>query len=390
VLNGPHFSYGLVALVERPVRYLLANPESLVSNLRPQGRRQVEWIREVSLTEYPRSRGSHGRAGVLAPGTVQFPGAGHPTEPWTVEARPPSNGGRRRARCIGCPGRGGKTILMARLVDRISSSARKRSAVKLFEVDQPTTLRLHAATATARKRRPVLLGFGLCRRRRACSGGADFVIEASWRFQGRRCAILGTDHVTKRTSSSNSVVQFRAKMGRPPSSGDQHVSGHKQRRSVPASCGCHRPGRRQVPVLGSYTSAALLPLPPATRTRPDGSSVAVCSNRWAAIELVAVHVPVSESYKLALATESPANHPPLTNTLPDGSSVALWDCPPVPVIDPVAVQVPVSGSYTSALARSSKVNPSYPPTTNTLPEGAASPSASTARSSSPPSPPRFR
>ena len=57
--------------------------------------------------------------------------------------------------------------------------------------------------------------------------------------------------------------------------------------------------------------------------------------------------------------------PPATRTVPSGSKVAVWNKRPV-LRRPVAVQVPLAGLYTSATARTSAPNP---PATSTVPSG---------------------
>ena len=68
----------------------------------------------------------------------------------------------------------------------------------------------------------------------------------------------------------------------------------------------------------------------------------------------------------------PLSVPPATRTLPSASSVAVW--PKRPVIKlPVPVQVPLVGSYTSAEAKARGVasGPLSPPTTSTLPSSSS-------------------
>src|SRR5207249_2899565 len=78
------------------------------------------------------------------------------------------------------------------------------------------------------------------------------------------------------------------------------------------------------------------------------------------------HVPVTESYNSAVAVGvQEAVSPPATRTLPSGSSMALWESRGV-VIAPVVTHWPVLGSYNSALARLSPALLS-PPATSTLP-----------------------
>jgi len=71
-------------------------------------------------------------------------------------------------------------------------------------------------------------------------------------------------------------------------------------------------------------------------------------------EPVAAQVPVAGSYSSALAAAAPPlPKPPATRTLPEKSGVAVWKLRAV-ASEPVAAQVPVAGSYSSALARSKK------------------------------------
>src|SRR5450756_1874813 len=123
----------------------------------------------------------------------------------------------------------------------------------------------------------------------------------------------------------------------------------------------------QDPLLGSYSSAEasalllpvtlLLSVPPATRTLPSGSSVAVWNWRGVGMLPVAVQDPLFGSYSSAEASGglpppvSPPGTavPPTTSTLPSGSSVAVWNMRGVTMF-PVAVQDPLLGSYSSAEA----------------------------------------
>src|SRR5258707_12849524 len=109
---------------------------------------------------------------------------------------------------------------------------------------------------------------------------------------------------------------------------------------------------------GSYSSALLrkAPLmvlyPPATRTLPEPSSAAVCHQRATSMLPVAVHAPApllpAGSYSSALLTESLPSHPPATRTFPESSSVAVCDWRATAML-PVPLQVPVAGSYSCAL-----------------------------------------
>src|SRR4051794_35289169 len=101
----------------------------------------------------------------------------------------------------------------------------------------------------------------------------------------------------------------------------------------------------QRPVFGLYSSdSAIAPLgsptdgqpfvagpghlPPATRTRPLGSSVAVCHARGWIMSPVLLHVPARGSYSSADASalvvdSSVESSPPATRTRPSGRSVAV-------------------------------------------------------------------
>src|SRR5207302_1626711 len=125
-----------------------------------------------------------------------------------------------------------------------------------------------------------------------------------------------------------------------------------------------------VPVDGSYTSAlAVSPAgaaPPATRTFPLLSSVAVSPLRATAMLPVALNVSVDGSYSSALVnpTSPMLFVPPRIRTFPLFSSVALAPARLI-VIFPTELNVPLDGSYTSALA----VSPPgvSPPATRTFP-----------------------
>src|SRR5262249_18732440 len=82
-------------------------------------------------------------------------------------------------------------------------------------------------------------------------------------------------------------------------------------------------------VAGLYSSA-LLSFPPAMRTWPLGSSVAVCRSRALERELAPLHAPVNGSYSSALLRVCPFGwpaistlEPPVTRTQPLGNSVAV-------------------------------------------------------------------
>src|SRR5205807_523710 len=114
--------------------------------------------------------------------------------------------------------------------------------------------------------------------------------------------------------------------------------------------------------------------PPATRTLPLDSSVAVCSARAVSRLPVPVHVPVAGSYSSALLRAKqlcgggPQLKPPATRTLPFGSKVAV--CPSRSVLrSAVRFHVPAAGSYSSALLKDLLL--SLPPATRTLPLGSS-------------------
>jgi hypothetical protein len=82
----------------------------------------------------------------------------------------------------------------------------------------------------------------------------------------------------------------------------------------------------QVPLVGLYSSAvgeALKGPPPATRTIPLGSKVAVCSWRAVLRLPVAVQLPLAGLYSSALAKVPLTPVPAATNTSPLGNKVAV-------------------------------------------------------------------
>ena len=86
------------------------------------------------------------------------------------------------------------------------------------------------------------------------------------------------------------------------------------------------------------------------RTRPSESNVAVCSSRAAVIEPVGLKAPVVGSYSSAEArrsSQSPPFTPPAKRTRPSESNVAVSDSRAL-AIEPVGLKVPVRGSYSSA------------------------------------------
>ena len=117
-----------------------------------------------------------------------------------------------------------------------------------------------------------------------------------------------------------------------------------------APVGIHRP------IAGSYSSTLFVTVlressPPATSTWPEGSSVAVWRLRPVLSGPVDVHFPVAWSYSSLAARGPPGQQlgdPPAISTWPEGSSVAVWSERAVPR-SPVEVHRPVAGSYSSAL-----------------------------------------
>src|SRR5438477_8862515 len=117
------------------------------------------------------------------------------------------------------------------------------------------------------------------------------------------------------------------------------------------------------PVLGLKSSALAVP-PPATSTLPLPSKVAVCPTRAVPMLPVRVKVPVAGSKSSAVARVPVAFVPPVTRTFPLASKVAL--CPTrALLILPMRVKVPVAGLKSSAVARVPV--PFAPPAIRTLP-----------------------
>src|SRR6266542_1216641 len=118
-------------------------------------------------------------------------------------------------------------------------------------------------------------------------------------------------------------------------------------------------------VAGSYSSAELAvpgsSPPPATRTLPSGSSVAVWSARGRAMLAAADQLFVAGSYSWAEALEMDpptAFSPPTTSTFPSGSSVAVWSARGN-TMSPAEDQESVAGSYSSAVMEAER--PATPP-----------------------------
>src|SRR5438128_4046646 len=92
-------------------------------------------------------------------------------------------------------------------------------------------------------------------------------------------------------------------------------------------------------------------IPPASKTVPLGSKVAVAERCAVFIELVAVQIPRDGSNNSAAARLLRLlSRPPAMSTFPLGSSVAVWLWRFV-VMGAISVHVPLSGSYSSALGR---------------------------------------
>src|SRR5262249_45914877 len=115
----------------------------------------------------------------------------------------------------------------------------------------------------------------------------------------------------------------------------------------------------QLLFAGSYSSAVakdVTPgpvwlMPPATRTLPEGSSVAVWRKRGLASEPADAHVLVAGSYNSARAMEAAVSiSPPTISTFPEGNNVAVGFRDAF-ASEPPADQLSVDGSYNSALAR---------------------------------------
>jgi hypothetical protein len=115
------------------------------------------------------------------------------------------------------------------------------------------------------------------------------------------------------------------------SSADHYDLGDDQALMLPVSA--------QVPAAGLYSSAAVVP-PPATRTCPPASSVAVWNTCWVTMLPVAVNVPAAGLYSSALVRVGvPPKAPPAMSTSPFCSSVAVSFVRTVLML-PVVVNVP--------------------------------------------------
>ena len=93
--------------------------------------------------------------------------------------------------------------------------------------------------------------------------------------------------------------------------------------------------------------------PPATRTNPFGSNVAVWLPRGTLGLPVKLNVPLTGSYSSAVGMMIKLLDcgpiPPTISTCSFGKRVAVWDCRPV-VMEPVSVNWPVAGLKISAVA----------------------------------------
>ena len=109
----------------------------------------------------------------------------------------------------------------------------------------------------------------------------------------------------------------------------------------------------KLPVAGRYNSAVAsavvwsAPTPPTISTRPFVSRVAVCHSRADVIGPVEVNVPAAGLYSSAVAVTPvgdapPSSRPPAIRTRPFGSSVAVWYWRLI-AMEPVGVNVPVLG-----------------------------------------------
>ena len=90
-------------------------------------------------------------------------------------------------------------------------------------------------------------------------------------------------------------------------------------------------------------------MPPATRTVPSDSSVAVWRQRGTFMLAAGLQRPVDGSYSSAVAVIVPLALPPTASTRPSRNSVPVAFPRPSAML-PVGVQVPVAGSKISALA----------------------------------------
>src|SRR5262249_16942669 len=130
---------------------------------------------------------------------------------------------------------------------------------------------------------------------------------------------------------------------------------------------------------GSYSSALEIIVgmndepssPPATRTLPLASGVAVCRPREVDSAPVALQVPSTGSNSSALdnANSSMKEKPPTTSTFPPDNEVGLALFRKA-TIAPVGVQVRLRGSNISALVSVVKF-PLMPPATSTFPSASS-------------------
>ena len=110
--------------------------------------------------------------------------------------------------------------------------------------------------------------------------------------------------------------------------------------------------------------------PPAIRTRPSASAVAVCRERAVLIAGAADQLPVPGVKISALERAPPGFAPPVTSTRPSASRVAVCCARCVPM-GATRAQVPVAGLNTSALARIPLPLELFPPATSTCPSASS-------------------
>src|SRR6266511_4300367 len=107
-------------------------------------------------------------------------------------------------------------------------------------------------------------------------------------------------------------------------------------------------------------------MPPATRTVPSDSSVAVWRQRGTFMLAAGLQRPVDGSYSSALAVTVPYALPPTASTRPSGSNVPVA-FPRPSARPPVGVHVPVAGSKISVLASYLQQQTASPPAISTRP-----------------------
>src|ERR1035437_1954718 len=144
-------------------------------------------------------------------------------------------------------------------------------------------------------------------------------------------------------------VQMKSSIGRdanPFESAPPTVDLAPMFRSRPSQCdadadsgGCHdwyNSAESRVPAVAA---------PPAIKTRPSTSSVAVWPRRSDSIEPVVAQVPVLGSHSSA-DSEGVHPPPPATSTWPSESNVAVWSWRKA-VVEPAGEKTPLCGSYSS-------------------------------------------